>query len=798
MSRVFLNESLQPLASASILVGREAELTAVSTLLHREDVRLVTLTGPGGIGKTRLALRVLETVQAPFPDGVAVVDLASVRDTSLVLPAVGQALGLRDVGDIPVFDRVVRTVSDQRRLLLLDSFEHLVAEAAAVSDLLAACPRLAVLVTSREALRLSGEYEFPVPPLGMPTIRRHSSLAEIAASPAVELFLRRARSVRPAFELTEENAPVILEICARLDGLPLAIELAAARCKVLSPQALLNRLSHRLDLLTGGPRDAPTRLQTMRDAIGWSYDLLLPEEQALFRHLSIFAGGFTLDGAEAIGGQGDRGIGGQDARTPLSSRPPVPLSPLEGVASLVDKSLVRQREGDDGEPRYVMLETVREYALMELAGSGEEAQVRQALIRWALGFAEDVAGHIHGRGAAAWLNRVAEEEDNVRDVLAWLTARGQEADALRLVGAFWPYWFDRGSLIEGRRWMERVLAQARGADITLVMPVTIGAGMLAMAQGDFERAATTLEQGVEMATALGEPGWIARARFGLGVIAQDLGEPKRAHDHFTAALAAAEAARDDLLIATTLNNLGLVVARLGDLDQGQAYLEEGRQRHRAAGYNLGEALSLRFLGQVAQARGDLPRAASLFRESLRFDPEELQSWHIAGALEGLAATIGPKQQPELAARLIGAAEALREEVGIPIEPALQEAHARTIAALSSALGKEGFGKARTAGRAMSRREAITLAIQDPWEGVPRGETGAPVATRALRPIGEPLTAREFEVLKMLAEGLSTRDIADRLYISHRTVTTHTTNLLGKMRVDTRAAAIAAAHRTGLI
>jgi predicted ATPase/DNA-binding CsgD family transcriptional regulator/Tfp pilus assembly protein PilF len=790
MSRVLLKEPLQPLALTNSLIGREAELTTVSSLLHREDVRLVTLTGPGGIGKTRLALRLVETVQSPFPDGTAVVDLACVRDGSLVLPAVGQALGLRDVGDVPFFDRVVRTVGDQRRLLLLDSFEHLVAEGAAVSDLLAACPRLAVLVTSREALRLSGEYEFPVPPLGLPTTRRHPSLSEVASSPAVELFLRRARSVRPNFDLTEENAPVIIEICARLDGLPLAIELAAARCKVLSPQALLNRLSHRLDLLTGGPRDAPTRLQTMRDAIAWSYDLLLPEEQALFRRLAIFAGGFTLDASETVDGQTER--------DESFDCPSVRLSVLDGVASLVDKSLLRQREGEDGEPRYWMLETVREYALGELARAGEDGAVRNALCRWSLGFAEDVARHIHGRGAAAWLNRVAAEEDNVRDVLTWLTATGQDADALRLVGAFWPYWFDRGSLSEGRRWMERVLSRTGSADGALVMPAMIGAGMLAMAQGDFDRAAATLEQGLAMATALGESSWIARAQFGLGVIAQDLGDPGEARQRFEAALASAETVHDDLLIATTLNNLGLVVARLGNLDQGQAYLEDGRRRHRAAGYHLGEALSLRFLGQVAQAKGDLPRAASLFRESLRFDPEELQSWHIAGALECLAATIGPKQQPDLAARLIGAAEALREEVGIPIEPALRDAHSRTIAAMNAALGKAAFERARAAGRAMSRREAVALAVQGPTAAPPRTDTIAPVAAPAPRPAGEPLTARETEVLRMLAEGLSTRDIADRLFISHRTVSTHTTNLLGKLRVDTRAAAIAIAYRNGLI
>jgi predicted ATPase/DNA-binding CsgD family transcriptional regulator/Tfp pilus assembly protein PilF len=793
-------ESFPPPPLSSSFIGRDAEISAVSALLHRDDVRLVTLTGPGGIGKSLLARRVIETVRPFFPDGTAFVDLAPVHDPSLVLATVGQSLGLRDTGDVPLVERLARTVGHQRRLLVLDSFEHLIAAAPIVSDLLSTCPRLTVLVTSREALRLSGEYEFPVPPLPLPPAGRRATVAEAMSSPAITLFVRQAQAVRPDFVLIEENAPAVVEICSRLDGLPLAIELAAARTKVLSPRALLTRLSQRLSLLTGGPRDQPARLRTMRDAIAWSYDLLIPEEQALIRRLAVFAGGFTLEAAEAVaGGRGNREPGGQNEES-LTPCPPGPLSPsvLDGVASLVDKSLLRQREGDDGEPRYEMLETVREFALSELATRGEETAAYGALARWCAAFGEDVERHVHGRWSEAWLDRVAVELDNVRAVLTWLSATGQHVEVLRLGAALWPYWFNRGSLTEGRRWLAEGMSRSENADPPLVMSALVDAGMLAMAQGDFERAAPSLEQGLALAGELGESAMAARAEFGLGVIAQDLGEPETARRRFENALAAAIAAEDEVQIGVILNNLGLVVARLGKLDQGQTYLEEGLRRHRKSGYRLGEALSLRFLGQVARAKGELERAASLFRDSLRFEPAELQSWHVAGALEGLAATARWPAHPDLPARLLGAAQALREEAGIPVEPALQASYDRTMEEIRTELGDEAFTEAQAAGQRMSREEAIVAAIETPPAAFAPPKPIEPKPAPHPRPPGEPLTARETEVLRLLAAGLSTREIADRLFISHRTVSTHTTNLLGKLGVDTRAAAVAVALRNGLV
>ncbi|MCA9880916.1 MAG: helix-turn-helix domain-containing protein, partial [Thermomicrobiales bacterium] len=577
------------------IIGREAERAAALATLRDPQVRLLTLVGPGGVGKTRLALELAQHAAPAFPDGVQFVDLAPLRDPAFLYDAIAQALELPLDPAIPLQRALAQTLQERAMLLILDNFEQIAPAAPAVAYLLSGCPRLRLLVTSRLPLRVRAEHVFPVEPLALPDPGADPSLADLADVPAVALFVNRAAAASPGFALTAQNARAVAHITQRLDGLPLAIELAAARVKALALPDLLNRLERRLPLLTGGPRDAPARLRTMRSAIAWSYDLLDADEQRLFRHLAICAGGFTLAAAEGIG------------------EPDTPV--LDLLASLVDKSLLGM-EGTDGETRYRPLETIREFGLEQLAASGEHEAASRRHAAWYRAFAVDAGPRAKQADAAVWLPRLRAEHQNLLAALTWFQHQEDGVSLLQVAAALSPFWQEQNHFAEGLRWLEPALLLGQSAPAVARLRALSGAGTLAWYLTRVEQAAAWHEQALALARAEGDHLAEARALGDRSWLLAERGDLPGAIASCEASLALARAAGVADPTALVLHNLACFCRMSGDLARADACAAEALSVARAEGWDWLATMVLVGYAYTALELGESNRAASLLQEAL--------------------------------------------------------------------------------------------------------------------------------------------------------------------------------------
>jgi predicted ATPase/DNA-binding CsgD family transcriptional regulator len=780
-------ESMEPLPrSASGLcnlplhltpfVGRHKERAELGRLLADPVRRLLTLVGPGGIGKTRLGLQVAAESLPLHPDGVWLVQLADLSDPTLVPQAVASELGVREQPDRSLVETLSSHLQPMHFLLVLDNCEHLLnACAQLVHSLLAACPDLRILATSREPLHIVGEVRWLVPPLSLPEVKSLPSVDELVGYEAVQLFLDRAEVAVPSFTITSENAPTIVEICDRLDGLPLAIELAAARVKVLSVAQIAARLDDRFRLLVSRGRTHPTRQQTLGATLDWSHDLLSEQERLLFRRLAVFAGGFSLEAVEAV--SSGRGVDPEEI--------------LDLFAGLVDKSLVMVEQKEGLERRYRLLETVRQYGLEKLRASGEEAKVCDAHLAWCLGLAEQAEPYLWGAAEVASLAHLELERDNLRAALQWSLENGRTEENLRLAAKLARYWYVRAHLREGRRWLEQALA-ARGAASTSSRAAALAAaGALAVQQGDQEQAAILLEQAISLGSELGSSKRAGWSMLNLGLVALFAGDYARAEKLMDESMALFTELGDRAAITTVLLYQGIAACHKGDHGTAAVLLEQSLPSLRELGDTVGVARAIHGLGVAARHQGNSAGAQTLFREALQVAGGKRARLEISQCLEGLAGVACDQRQPRRAAFLFGAAEALREAIGAQRPSAILADYVRDVASTRAQLEEKAFADAWALGRSATLEQVTACALAE-TDGVElKSDAEDAPGARALTPLQAAkrqyggLTARERQVAALVAQGKSNSAIASELVVTVRTVETHITHALCKLGFSSR-------------
>lgn len=779
-------------------------------------VRLITLTGPGGVGKTRLALEVCARQAPSFPDGAAFTTLEALAAPEHVLPEIARALAIELSGSRSALEELVDALAGKRLLLGIDNWEHLVEAGIQIVPLLEACPHLQVISTSREALRLRGERVVVVEPLRLPA---PGATTDVAAAPAVQLFVERARAVQPDFELDERNAPAVVKICSLLDGLPLAVELAAALLRLFSPQALLARVTRNahfaglagaIDLLAGGPRDLPARQQTLRQTLDWSYGLLDGEEQRVFRRLAVFAGGCDLAAAKAVCGP-ESGAG-----RPL----------LDLLLALADNSLVRVSQ-IDGEPRFGMLKVIQEYAAQKLESQDEATDAYQQHARHFLRLAERAAAELKGHDHARWFRRLDQEQDNFRVVLAKSGHTDDDWQAARLAAELSYFWYVRGYTGEGARVLEGILSGAtEQLETQLHIRLLHGAGMMAICQSEYLVAKSHYELKLELARRIEDWEGVQRALANLGIITDTLGEFEASRAYCQQALDLARRLEKTASHATFLIKLGLIAYAQGEQAEAEAFFRQSLLLKESVGDPNGIAIAVGFLGRLASYRGDydaakpfLERALAIavevrdtrtvacvlyelgivagrqgaarvaalhFRRSLNVARELAEKATLLEILRSFAEFECKYGSPARAAQLWGFEEKERVEMGIAISPALVNNHRRIVEEICHNLGAEAMAHLLCVGRRMDFTEAVAFALASPALAE---ESAEPTQPRSSPPaVAGGLTQREREVLRLVAQGLSDMQVAEALVVSPRTVNAHLTSIYSKLGVNSRVAA----------